>query len=108
MVPNSVFWESLGVFFAEDLPMSGKLCWHSGDWFGRDGLWVQQYPPNEVSGGPFCPGDIPLPWDESGPFCVICSKDDGQLGMIYPPLFPVNVWLYSCEPGIAQYCLLLP
>jgi hypothetical protein len=77
MVPNGIFWESLGVFFAEDLPVSGKLCWHSGDWFGRDSPWVQQYLSNKVSRGPLCPGNVSLPWDKLSPLCIICSEDDG-------------------------------
>jgi hypothetical protein len=77
MIPDSVLWQPLGVFFAEDLPVSGKLCWYPQDWFGWDGPWVQQHSSNEIGRGPFCSGDVPLPWDESGPLCVVCPQDDG-------------------------------
>jgi hypothetical protein len=108
MIPNGMLWQPLEVFFAKDLPVSGELCQYPQDWLGWDGLWVQQYPSNEIGGGPLHSGCIPLPWDKSGPLCIFHMQDDGQLGMIYPSFLPVDIGLYGCEPGVPQYRLLLP
>ena len=42
-------------------------------------------------------------WGKNGSFRIIGSEDNGQLGMVNPPLFPVNFWLISGEPRISQY-----
>ena len=43
------------------------------------------------------------PWGEDSLFCILSAKDDGQLGVVDPALFPVNLWLIGSELGVSQY-----
>ena len=39
-------------------------------------------------------------WDKDGLLCVVSTEDDGQLSVIDPPLFSINLWLIGGEPWI--------
>ena len=42
------------------------------------------------------------PWHEDGSSCIWCSDDNWKLGVVDPPLLPVNSRLGRREPWVAQ------
>jgi hypothetical protein len=46
-------------------------------------------------------GNVTSSWDEYCAFGVWCSEYDGQLHMIYPSSFPIDLWLSGSEPRVS-------
>ena len=66
-------------------------------------LWVNCDTSNEVSvlvGGAWY---VLPPGGEDGSFCIVGAKDNGQLSVINPSLFPIDFWLIGSEPWIPEY-----
>ena len=42
-------------------------------------------------------------WSKDGFLRVVGSKDNRELGVVNPPLFPVYLWLVCRKPWIPQY-----
>jgi hypothetical protein len=64
-------------------------------------MGMEHHSSDKVVGEAFSSRYIPLPREELGLFGIFHSYNDRQLGVVYPPSLPVNVWLHGCKPGIA-------
>ena len=40
-------------------------------------------------------------WGKNSLFRVVGMKDNGQLGVVNPPLSPVDLWLVGSEPWVS-------
>ena len=80
--------------------MSFVFAWEIG-LSGLGLFWVDRNAPNEVSVTVNGAWYVFPSWGESSSFCVIGAKNNGQLSMVNPPLFPVNLWLVSSEPWVS-------
>src|SRR5258708_10882601 len=98
----------LRFFFTEHLLMSLVFCQDSVDWCSWDSLWMEDDPSNIIFAWSSHPWDILLSRDKVCPFCIVGPEYYGKLGMVDPPMFPVNLWLCGCKPWISHNCFLLP
>ena len=64
-------------------------------------FWMDSGTSYEVSVLPYWPRYILCSWGEYSLFCIISTKDDQELSMVDPPLFPILLWLVCCKPRIS-------
>ena len=107
MVPDCVSWQSLRVFFTKDFLVTFVfvrevlLLLNLVDYF-----WDDDCPADVVSVLVGFSGCVSGSWDKSGSFCIGCSEDDGELGVVYPSLLSIDLWLGARKPGISEDCFL--
>ena len=102
MVPYRVFWQALGLFFAEYLFVSLEFVWDPFGFFLLELFWKECDSSNEVA---IFRSDwlryVFSPGGEDGPFCVWCSEDDRELCVVDPTSSPIDPWLRGRKPGIS-------
>ena len=108
MVPDGMSRQSLRVFFAKDFLVT--LVFVREVFFLPVFLvcysWDDDCPANVISvliGLDWC---VPGSRYEDSFLRVGRSKDDGELGMVYSPFLPINLWLGAGEPGVPEDCFL--
>src|SRR6266403_2236825 len=98
MVPYSVFWESLGFFFAKYFFMFGVFTRECG--FGRGGNYGARFTEKDLF---LMDGSrlVDRLWQELCFHGIGCFKDDRELSMVDPASFPIDFWLHCSKPGIS-------
>jgi hypothetical protein len=102
MVPYSVFGQPLGLLFTEHLPMLLVFFWYFPFLQLSELLGVYRDPSNEVFRFRFDTGYVFHSWYEHCFLCIWGSQDDGQLCVVNPSSFPIDVGLYCSEPWVPQ------
>ena len=108
MVPDGVSWQSLRVFFAKDFLVTLVFIWEVFSLFVFlvDYLWDDDCSADVISVLIGFSRRVLGPWYKDGFLRIGCSEDDGELGVVYPPSLPINLWLGAREPGVPQDCFL--
>ena len=108
MVPDCVPWQSLRVLFTKDSLVTLVFVWEAFLLFifFFDYLWDDNCSADVVSVLVGFPRLVSGSWHKDGFLCIGRSKDDGELGVVYPPLFPIDFRLGAREPGVPEDCFL--
>ena len=108
MVPDGVSWQPLRVFLAKDFLVALVFVWEAFFLcvFLVDYLWHDDCSADVISVLIGLSWRVSGSWYKDGFLCVGCSKDDGELGVVYPPFLPVNLRLGAREPGVSEDCFL--
>src|SRR5258708_33223357 len=95
----------LGLFLAKDFSVASVPSGDSlvGKFFLR---WVQSDPAYEVSIFLDRMRLVNALGEELCSFGIWTSKNDGEVSVVNPPMFPIYFGLYSCEPWIAKDSLM--
>ena len=96
------------MLFAEDLFVTLVFVWEIFFLltFLFDYFWDDNRSADVVSVLVGFPRGVLVSWHEEGFLCVGRLEDDGEMGMVYSPSLPVNIWLGAHEPGISEDCFL--
>ena len=108
MVPDGVSWQSLRVFFAKDFLVTFVFLRKAFFLFVFSVYysWDDDCSADVVSVLVGFSWHVSGSWYEDSFLCVGRSKDDGELGVVYPSFLSVDLWLGAGEPGVPEDCLL--
>ena len=102
MVPYRMHGQSLGFLLAEYFSMLLVFFGDSTGSFGSEDLRMDCNSSYVVSIWSWLAELVPISWHEDRLFSIVRFEDDRQLGMVDPTVFPINLGLYCCEPGVSQ------
>ena len=108
MVSDCVPQQSLQVLFAEDLLVMLVFVWEVFLLliFFFDYLWDNNCSADVISVLVGLPRRVLGSWYEDSFLHIGCSKDDGELGVVYPSLLPIDFWLGTRKSGVPEDCFL--
>ena len=89
--------ESLGLLFVKYFLVSVVLRWDSCYWGGVCFWWGEGDSSNIYFVSYRSLWYFAGPWDKCSPFCILGLEDNGELSMVNPSSFPIDLWLSGCK-----------